>query len=94
MNVKQIENAEQEWRCLKYVELITMLEVIARKNKDQFKYKIDINVNHRGFSFRFVATETVDGHEFLIGRGATIQAAIADAMINVEGSCKRCGYLT
>ena len=72
--------------------LVMRLETIAKKNNDEFCYTIEIDVDRRGISYRFVATEEADGHEFLTGAGATIEAATADAAKDVEDACEQWSY--
>ena len=72
--------------------LITRLEKIAKKNRDKFGYKIEINVERNSLFYSFVAFETTDGHEFLTGHGKTIEDAIINADNDVEESCKMWDY--
>jgi len=72
--------------------LIIRLQSIAKKNRDDFSYKIDINISRSGITYRFVATETADNHEFLDGFGVTIDDAVDNAERSIEACCKQWGY--
>lgn len=75
-------------------ELVSRLEKVAKKNKDEFKYRIEVNPNvtRGGANYRFVCTEKADGHEFVTGAGETIGSAVDDADESVGESCEGWGY--
>ena len=74
------------------VSLVARLQVIAKKNHDEFEYNIEIETKGCKISYRFVAIETGDNHEFVSGCGDTVDDAVADAAENIEESCKDWGY--
>lgn len=63
--------------------LITRLQAIAAKNRDEFNYRIDIDPSRNGLTYRFVCKETADGHELLSGVGPCIESAIANAEADI-----------
>lgn len=74
------------------IEKITKkLDVVAAKNKDKFSYHIEIETR-RGIEFYFKALETADRHTFVSGRGATVEAAVANAEAELPDACKEWGY--
>jgi hypothetical protein len=72
--------------------LVIRLQAIAKKNSDQFRYKIQIEPTRKGIQYSFVCEETADGHALLTGCGATIEAAVADAEKDVDEACQEWGY--
>lgn len=76
----------------KLSQLITVLQLIAVKNDDDFTYRIDIDPTPRGLEYRFVVTEKADGHEFLSGQGGTIEWAVTRAENGLQGACDTWGY--
>lgn len=73
--------------------LVRRLEAIAKKNRDEFGYRIEVDVDRSGtISYRFVAIETADRHEFVTGYGKTIDEAAETAMKDVEEACELWSY--
>lgn len=60
--------------------IIERLERIAKKNKDEFRYRIDVELRRDGsLRFHFDATEKADGHTFVDGIAPTADEAAANA---------------
>jgi hypothetical protein len=83
----------------KIQELIKRLEAIAKKNGDEFEYRIRLEPPPRqGLSgrkalvYRFEAIETADHHAFLDGFGNSIAEAVEAAENGVSEACKHWGY--
>lgn len=72
--------------------LVQWLEVIAKKNKDTFDYKVGIKVVRNGLVFRFACIETADRHEFVTGFGPTMDDAVSSALNSVKDSCEAWSY--
>ena len=64
-------------------EFIERLQAIAKKNGDEFNFRIEIHPCRDGLSYQFICEESMDTHEFLSGVGDTIEDAIADAKKNL-----------
>ena len=76
----------------KIQKLVDRLEKIAKKNKDRFRYRIDIEPSFRATTYTFVCSEMADGHDFCSGFGADIETAINNADKDVENCCDAWGY--
>lgn len=74
--------------------LIGELEHVAKKNKDGFRYRIEIVVQRSGITYQFFAEETADGHMFVSGGGSTIEEAVQNAHRDVPDSIEEWGYET
>jgi hypothetical protein len=73
--------------------LIMVLQDIAKKNNDSFKYRIEIHPTSKDIvQYRFACVEDADEHEFLTGYGNTIQDAINTAARDLNEACKEWGY--
>ena len=75
--------------------LVTRLQAIAKKNNDQFRYKIEIEPIRKGgpaFQYRFVCEETAEHHALLTGCGETLEEAVIDAANEVENACQEWDY--
>lgn len=75
----------------KLENLIFRLQHIARRNRDTFKYQIDIEAVYV-LHFTFRAIETVDKHLFLSGVGETLDEALDDAEKQIDGACAAWDY--
>jgi len=74
-------------------QLVQRLGRIAKKNKDEFKYRVDIQLGRSGaLVYSFVVTETADGHEFLTAQGVTVEGAVEQAFKEIDESCETWGY--
>jgi dsRNA-specific ribonuclease len=73
-------------------DLINRLQAIAKKNKDEFKYSIDLLPKGKEITYSFKAEETADGHCFTSGYGATIDEAVAAAAEYIERALEQWGY--
>lgn len=75
-------------------DLIERLEKIAKKNKDKFKYQIDINFLPRDkkIVYTFNCIETADDHSFTTGSGDTIEEAVEDAISDIKSALESWGY--
>ncbi len=73
-------------------EIIRRLQGIAKKNGDEFQYKIELEPTVRGLRYTFVCEETADGHVFVDGGGFTLDLAIQDAEGGISGACSSWGY--
>lgn len=73
-------------------QIIRKLNAIAAKNKDAFSYAIEIETQRGVIEFYFKAMEMADRHTFVAGRGATVEAAVANAEANIADSCESWGY--
>lgn len=72
----------------KILALINKLDKIAKKNGDEFVYRIDIEKN----KFRFACEESTENHCFTDGVGFSIEEALNDAENFIKEACKRWGY--
>lgn len=89
----------KRWEIFEYMqvedkikELVDRLEKIAKKNKDEFDYKISIRLVKNGFMYLFECFENSCGHLFLEGIGSTIERAVSDASKGIEDSCREWDY--
>lgn len=72
-------------------ELTTRLNKIAKKNYDEFRYKIDLE-NRMGYKYKFSCIETTDCHEFVTGFGLTPEEAVEDASKWIQEALESWGY--
>lgn len=72
-------------------DLVLKLHTIAKKNDDDFRYRLEIDPTRKP-RFIFVVKETADGHAFLVAPGQTISDVIALANDQIPGACKEWGY--
>lgn len=73
-------------------DLIERLDKIAKKNEDEFRYRIDISKTRAGLRYSFGCSETADGHTFTSGVGADIAAAVKDANDSIPEALEQWGY--
>jgi hypothetical protein len=74
-------------------DLINKLERIAVRNKDKFRYRIEIDIStSKKISFHFISEETADNHCFVDGVGETIEKAVEDAAGSIKDVCESWGY--
>jgi len=74
-------------------QLIHRLEAIAKKNRDEFRYRIELDVLRDGkVRYNFIAEETADGHCLVGGSGMTIEEAVADTNAKIPEYIKSWGY--
>lgn len=80
--------------CLQDMEaLIKRLNAIAKKNHDEFKYYIELDVLRDGkIRYTFCADETADGHAIAGGAGTTIEEAVSKTNENIPEFIKARGY--
>ena len=76
----------------KIFDLITTLNRIAKKNKDEFAYRIVINQNRTGLEYIFECSENCDGHPFVTGISDSIEQALDNALLEIDSCCKEWGY--
>jgi hypothetical protein len=78
----------------KIKQLIQTLERVAEKNSDVFRYRIEIETHPRtgAFIFQFIALESADGHEFVSGKGRTLEEAASRASADIDSACDAWGY--
>ena len=77
----------------KLKNLIVKLDNIAKKNNDEFRYKINIDFKkYNELHIHFIAEETVDNHVFITGGGFTIDNALKVAELSIDDACKSWGY--
>lgn len=69
-----------------------MLQAIAKRNKDEFCYRIELDPNHPLLEYTFICEEAADGHTFLSGSGTSLTDAVDDAMTGLKDACKDWGY--
>jgi hypothetical protein len=74
-------------------ELIQLCERIAKRNGDEFKYRIELEPGRHGFLYRFDCYETEERHSFITGSGANIRAAVKAAREELVASCEEWGYI-
>lgn len=73
--------------------LVNELERIAKKNRDEFRYRIGIRpIRDGSLEFSFVCEEKADGHVFLTGYGGTVTAAVEDARSGIPHALKEWEY--
>lgn len=73
--------------------VVQRLARVARKNKDEFKFKVEVGLTRAGgLLYRFVSQETAEGHEFCTAQGLTIDDAAEAAMADIGECCKAWGY--
>lgn len=73
--------------------LVRRLDRIAQANKDEFKCSLEVDASRaKGLLIAFRAVEQVERHHFLSGHGATVEEAVADAVLNLKDACKDWGY--
>lgn len=73
--------------------LITELESIAKKNQDQFLYRIGLRpLRDGGMEFSFICQDSADKHEFLVGYGNSIEDCILDAKKGIPDALKAWEY--
>lgn len=80
---------------LALTRLVRRLMEIARKNNDEFRFRIEIDAPRQPqgpLSFNFVCEETADSHTLLNGRGPSIEAAVEAAEADIKDACKSWGY--
>lgn len=72
----------------KIVTLIDRLFCIAKKNKDVFNYRIEMELirNSPFIRYHFICEESSEGHVFVSGVGDTIEEAVDDAEQSI-GDC-------
>lgn len=76
-------------------KIVRQLSAIAANNDDEFTFRIEIeSVRNIQFPirFNFVCEETAEGHTFVNGNGATIEAAVESARADLDEACKLWGY--
>ena len=74
-------------------ELIQLCERIAKRNDDEFKYRIAVEPGRHGVLFRFVCEETCDNHEFVTGSGGNLHNALKDARESLVSACEEWSYI-
>jgi hypothetical protein len=72
-------------------QIVKKLNAVAVKNNDSFSYSLEIETR-RGIEFYFKAIERADSHTFVSGRGATVEAAVANAESGLAEACEEWGY--
>jgi hypothetical protein len=73
--------------------LIKRLENIAKRNRDEFRYRMEFEINKRGeLEYWFTAVETADDHTFVEGVGSSIVETISNAMGNITDACSNWNY--
>jgi hypothetical protein len=74
-------------------ELVLRLERIAKKNRDEFCYNIEVEPKLSGrLQYRFVCNEKAEDHGFVGGEGDTLEAAVEAATAEIEEACEIWGY--
>lgn len=71
------------------------LKNIAQKNKDEFSFRIEIELPRTiepTCKYRFVCLETAESHEFTSGIGKTIEEAVDNATSGLPEALKQWGY--
>lgn len=74
------------------VQLIKRLEGIAKKNKDEFGYQINVYPRINGLEYEFICLERADGHIILNNFGSTLEEAIDIKESEIVEACKEWGY--
>lgn len=73
--------------------MIARLDAIAKKNGDEFKYRLDLELTKSGrLAFTFVCSGAADDHEFLSASGRTIEEVVAEAYAGRLEACEAWGY--
>jgi hypothetical protein len=72
--------------------LIEKLEKIAKKNKDEFKYNMEITLVRGSINFHFECIETADNHTFVDGFGYTIEEALKNTENSINDALELWGY--
>lgn len=72
--------------------IVEWLEAIAKKNDDEFKYKITIEPTRRGLEYSFECRESADDHLFVSGDGPSIEDAVGNSAFQLGESCEEWGY--
>lgn len=74
--------------------LVKRCEAIAKANRDEFRYRIELDVNRRtaGFLYNVVVEETGDGHTFVNGSALNLEDAINEALDAITDECETWGY--
>ena len=75
-------------------KLVARCEAIAKANHDEFRYRIELDVNSRTghYTYNLAVEETGDGHTFVSGSSLVLQEAIEQAIDGIEEECKTWGY--
>lgn len=73
-------------------KLVARLERVARKNEDEFRYYIRLDVWNGNVSPSFVCEETALKHTFLSRKGATIEEVVNLAWGDIAPACEAWGY--
>lgn len=73
-------------------QIIQRLEAIAKLNGDSFRYSIEIRPG-KTIGYLLECKEEADGHVFVDGSGATIEAAVDNAGLSIPAALKEWGYL-
>lgn len=73
--------------------LVVRLQAIAKKNRDEFRCRIEPRNTPKGMTFTFVCEETAENHCFTSGVGSSIVEAVKDAEAYIPEALKSWGYM-
>lgn len=73
-------------------ELIAALQAIAKKNDDEFSFRMEFEFRKGAIWYHFICEETADHHTFVDGSGFSIDTAVDDAISSIADACKQWGY--
>ncbi len=72
--------------------LIHRLQAIAKINKDEFRYSVEIQPRGKEIIYLFNGRETADSHIVFCGSGESIDDAVNATWRDIEDCCKEFGY--
>jgi hypothetical protein len=74
-------------------KLVNRLQAIAKKNDDEFEYRVDILPKLDGsLHYELVVQEKADGHCFVSASSGSIENCASAAELVVKAACEDWGY--